>query len=90
MAEVRLYCAACAALTHHVAQGRYDHMGSLRAVDERCLRCGRTDTGHEIPQNAEVSPVELSPLEIAYCRYHSLRFDRGELTEFPWSGGVRR
>lgn len=86
--EAMLYCPACARLTHHASQGRYDHMGALKAVEERCLRCGRTDAGHEIPPDAEIAAVALSPLEHDRCRYHRWRWRRGELTEYPPTPGV--
>jgi hypothetical protein len=86
-AEVRLYCAQCAQLTHHATVGRFDVWGHLTGVVERCLRCGKETPAsqadrHEAPAT-DPMPVTttLAPIEIAWCRYMQWRYAHGALTE---------
>lgn len=86
--NIQLFCPRCAAFTHHASQGRYDHMGALQRIDERCLRCGRTEPGHEIPNDASIDTGGLTQMERCRCYYQRHRVATGQLTEWPGGPGV--
>ncbi len=81
-ANVLLWCSRCEQFQSHLRQGKYDYLGHLVSMVERCRVCAHENGNHELPATVD-APNELSRLQIAYCWYYRHLITTGRLTEWP-------
>lgn len=79
-ANVLLYCPRCNQFEQHLRQGKYDYLGHLVSVVERCCVCAHENGNHELPATV-AAPNELSRLQIMRCYYMKHLVLSGALNE---------
>ena len=88
-ANVLLWCPRCEQFEKHLRQGKYDSLGHLVSVVERCCVCAHESQSHE-PPVADPPPVTgaLSDLEIARGKFVRRLIARGVFSDYPHEPGV--
>jgi len=88
-ANVLLYCSRCEQFEKHVRQGKYDYLGHLVSVVERCCVCAHESQSHEAPAAAPPPVTEaLTDMEIARGRFVRRLIARGVFSDYPHEPGV--
>lgn len=88
-ANVLLYCSRCEQFEKHLRQGKYDYLGHLVSVVERCCVCAHESQSHEPP--VADPPLLLPPLtdlEICRCLFIRRLIARGVFSDTIADPGV--
>ncbi len=88
-ANVLLYCSRCGNFEKHLRQGKYNSLGHLVSVVERCCVCAHEGQSHEAPAaDPPLTVAPLTDLEICRCLFVRRLIARGVFSDYPHEPGV--